>query len=391
MNILMVAGRVPYPPLDGGSTRVYHLAQQWSRRHRVTIVAPQFRPLDPAALAACAQSMGAELHAVPVRRAPRWARAWRYLRQALAGEPADDRYPEVMGTLASLARTRAFDAVELEGSGAGLYLAAFAGLERRPRTVLVFYDVMWDWWFRQLREAPRPVALARWLTYRVYEPRLVRSVDCCVFMSERDAELVAAAAPLGRKLVVPVGVEVGPLLPLPDEPEVLFVGSLAHLPNQQGVRWLLQEVWPRLQRLVPGARLTIVGREPPAELVERARLAGAALAGDVPDVRPYYARARAVVVPIRSGGGIRVKLLEALAMGRPVATTPLGAEGLPLRPGEHALFADGAGELAAAMARLLTDRVLAERLAANGHALVAREFGWQALAARQEQAFLMES
>lgn len=390
MNILMVAGRVPYPPLDGGSTRVYHLAQQWSRRHRVTIVAPQFGPLDPEVLAACAREVGAELLAVPVRVASRRKRAARYARQALAGEPADDRYPEVMATLAGLARARAFDAVELEGSGAGLYLAAWAGLPARPRTVLVFYDVMWDWWRRQFRVAPRPVALARWLTYRAWEPRLAREVDCCVFMSERDMRLVAAVAPLKSRLVVPVGVELGALAPLPEEPEVLFVGNLAHLPNRQAVEWLLRHIWPALRARVPGVRLTIVGREPAADLARMAQAAGVELAGDAPDVRPYYDRARAVIAPIRSGGGIRVKILEALAMGRPVVTTRLGAEGLPLEPGEHALFADSADEVAAQVARLLSDRALAEGLAANGRALVAREFGWEALAARQERALLGE-
>lgn len=384
MNILMIAGRLPYPPLDGGTTRVYHLAQHWSHRHQVTLVAPQFGAPDPTVLAACAREMGVDLHAVPVRVATQGRRVARYGRQAVAGEPADDRYPEVAAALARLAGERTFDVVEFEGSGAALYLGALAA--QRPRTVLVFYDVMWDWWRRQFLAAPRPVSLARWLTYRTWEPRLVRAMDCCVFLSERDAALVGAVARPRASLVVPTGVELGQPLPLPDEPEVLFVGSLAHLPNRQAARWLLGEIWPALRARVPGARLTIVGREPPAALAAEAEAAGVTLAADVPDVRPYYARARAVIVPIRSGGGIRVKILEALAAGRPLVTTRLGAEGLPLVPGEHALFAEGADALAAALARLLSDRPLAERLAANGRAL-AQGFAWETLARRQERAF----
>lgn len=387
MNILLIAGRVPYPPLDGGSTRVYHLAQEWSRRHRVTLVAPQFGALDSGVLAACAREMGVELCAVPVRVAPQRRRAARYARQALAGEPADDRYPEVMAALAGLAKERTFDVVELEGSGAGLYLGALAPY--RPRTVLVFYDVMWDWWRRQFRAAPQPVSLARWLTYRAWEPRLARAADCCVFLSERDAALVGAVARPRASLVVPSGIEPAPPLPLPDEPEVLFVGSLAHLPNQQAVRWLLGEIWPALRARVPGAHLTIVGRDPPPALAALAQVGGVTLAANAPDVRPYYARARAVVVPLRSGGGIRVKILEALAAGRPLATTRLGAEGLPLVPGEHALFAEGAEALALALAQLLVDRPLAERLAANGRAL-AQDYAWEALARRHERAFYEE-
>jgi glycosyltransferase involved in cell wall biosynthesis len=117
------------------------------------------------------------------------------------------------------------------------------------------------------------------------------------------------------------------------------------------------------------------------------RDAGMTLVANPVDVRPYYDRARAVVVPIRSGGGIRVKILEALAARRPLVTTSIGAEGLPLTPGEHALFADDAEELAEALARVLSDHLLAERLAANGRSLVEREFRWELLASKQERAF----
>jgi len=389
MNILMIAGRIPHPPLDGGSARVYHLARQWSRRHRVTLVAPQFAPLDSGLLATAAAEMGVELHAVPVRLAPRLRRAAGYVARTLRGGPASDFYPELSAALGGLAGTHSFDVVEMEGSGAGLYLPALASLKPRPRLVLVFYDVMWDWWRREFMAAPRPVSLVRWLTHRGWEPRLVRQADCCVFMSERDAAIVSSVVKPRSMLVVPNGMQTGffEATPVPDSREVLFVGSLAHLPNQQAVRWLLGEIWPALQRRVPNARLTIVGREPPAQLVALARSARVTVVGDAPDVRPYYARARAVVVPLRSGGGIRVKILEALAAGRPLVTTRLGAEGLPLVPGEHALFADRAEEMAAELARLLADQPLAERLASNGRTLVEREFDWESLARRQESAF----
>lgn len=392
MNILMIAGRVPSHPLDGGSTRIYHLAQQWSRRHQITLVAPQFKPIDPRALAQCAEEMGVELHAVTVSVAPKFCRAIGYMVRAIRGSPAIDYYPEISTLLRNLARTRAFDVVELEGSGAGLYLPAFSKLTLRPRIILVFYDVMWHWWKREFLASPRLVSLARWLTYRLWEPRLVRQVDCCVFMSEMDAGLVATALKPKHTLIVPTGIETKlvKIAPLPDTPEVLFVGSLAHLPNQQAVTWLVNEIWPALKRRVPTARLTVVGREPPADLITLAHSAGVTVEGNVPDVQPYYARARAVVVPIRTGGGIRVKILEAFAAARPVVTTQIGAEGLPLAPGKHALFAYDAEEFAEALTRVLTDRPLAERLTANGRALVESEFDWELLARRQESAFYRE-
>lgn len=392
MNILMIAGRIPHHPLDGGAMRIYHMAQQWSTHHRLTLVAPQFKPIEPEALAQCAQEMGVELHAVPVQIAPRWRRAAIYVSQALRGGPTIDYYPEVTALLRNLARIHTFDVIELEGSGAGLYLPALADISPRPRTILVLYDVMWNWWKREFISSPRLISLARWLTYRTWEPRLVQQVDCCVFMSDTDATVVTTVVKPKHALIVPNGIEVHSFArsPLPDTPEVLFIGSLTHLPNQQAVKWLVNEIWPALKRRLPTARLTVVGRDPPADLVTLARSAGVTLEGNVPSVRPYYERSRAVVVPIRTGGGIRVKILEALAAARPVVTTQVGAEGLPLVPGEHALFADDPEELAEALTRLLTDRPLAERLAANGRALVEREFNWEALARKQESTFYRE-
>lgn len=358
----------------------------------MTLVAPEFGRGDPRALNACTQEMQTEVHAVHVRLHSPIHRAPEYLGHALRGEPAIDYYPEMAACLTELMKRERYDVIELEGSGLGIYLPVL--LESPDsRFILVFYDIMWQWWKREFLAAPRLVSLARWATYRRWEPRLTQQVDACVFMSQVDADLTQSVTKPKRSAIVPNGIdwqsfELGRL---PDNQEVLFVGSLSHPPNRQAAGWLINDIWPRIERRAPAAHLTIIGRDAPPHLVAQAHSMGVTLISNVPDVRPYYAHARAAVVPILGGGGIRVKILEAMASGRPVITTRLGAEGLPLIPGKHALFADEPEEIAEAVVRALKDRDLAEQLRAEGRALVEREFNWEELALKQESVFYGES
>ena len=138
----------------------------------------------------------------------------------------------------------------------------------------------------------------------------------------------------------------------PPEPRsVVFNGILDYRPNLDAANHLVDEIWPRVQRHSPGARLTIVGRGHPGD-IQRLRRPGVAVTGEVPDVRPYLERAAVVAVPVRMGGGTRLKVLEGLAVGKPMVSTTLGCEGVTVRDGEHLLMADGADAFAAAIGRL---------------------------------------
>ena len=162
---------------------------------------------------------------------------------------------------------------------------------------------------------------------------------------------------------------------------MLFVGNYLHPPNVEGALWLAREVWPLVRRLSPGARLTLAGRAPPPEIAALTA-ADVRVPGMVDDLRPLYARASMVTAPIFWGSGVRIKILEALACGLPLVTTALAAEGIDLRQGESALFAEQPGEFAAAIARLLDDAALRVRLSAAGRALVERDYDAEQIGAR---------
>jgi glycosyltransferase involved in cell wall biosynthesis len=165
------------------------------------------------------------------------------------------------------------------------------------------------------------------------------------------------------------------------EDEVLFVGNYLHPPNVEGALWLAREVWPLVRRVRPGARLTLAGRAPPPAIAALAA-PDIQVPGELDDLRPLYARSTLLAAPIFWGSGVRIKLLEALACGLPVVTTALAAEGIDLREGESALFAERPAEFAAAIARLLGDANLRARLGAAGRAIVERDYDAEQVGAR---------
>ena len=211
------------------------------------------------------------------------------------------------------------------------------------------------------------------LTTGPLERRTVSSAHLVVCVSEQDR----AALRCPTAVVVPNGADLpAAVTPVPRGGAIMFVGSLNYPPNAEGVRWWLREIWPLLPADLP--LLTVVGRAARAVLGSPA---GAQVVSDVPEVAPYVEQASVVVLPLLAGGGSRLKLLEAMALGRPVVSTTKGAEGFPVRHGHELLLADSPGALADAVTRVYRDPVLAQRLASAGRTF-AEDYAWEALGAR---------
>jgi glycosyltransferase involved in cell wall biosynthesis len=183
-------------------------------------------------------------------------------------------------------------------------------------------------------------------------------------------------------LVTPNGVDTGRFdpSPLPDRQEILLTGTLDFLPNVDAACWFGREVLPLVRRQVPGAALAIVGRRPVADVVALSSIEGVSVHADVPTVEPYLRAARVAVVPVRIGTGSRVKALEAMAAGRPVAATSIGLEGIDVVAGRDALVGDTPEALAGAVVRLISEPDLAGRVAAAGRRLVVSRYRWSEIA-----------
>lgn len=250
-------------------------------------------------------------------------------------------------------------------------------------TVLFQHNVEAVIWERMAESAAgivRPYYSLQAGRMRDWEGRLVRQFDLVIGVSEEDVETMRTRYGVGTVEEVPTGVDTsyfGSLSSEPEGPVVVFVGSLDWLPNIDGLEWFSGEIWPRIKADVPNARFRVVGRRPSSELKETLNsLKGVEVFPDVPDIRPYLGEAAVVVVPLRVGSGTRLKIYEALAADRAVVSTTVGAEGLPLRHGEHILLADTPDEFARSVIHLLGNAARRRDLASSGSRYVRENFGW---------------
>ncbi len=166
---------------------------------------------------------------------------------------------------------------------------------------------------------------------------------------------------------------------------IIFSGAMDWRPNQDAALYFTEQILPRIRSKCPGAAFTIVGRTPPRQIQDLAKINGVTVTGTVDDVRPWVGRAAALVVPLRIGGGSRLKILEGMAMHKPIVSTAVGAEGLRVTDGRDILLADDPDDFADAVVRCLTDPGLRTRLGDNGRELVEREYRWDILARKMHE------
>lgn len=260
-------------------------------------------------------------------------------------------------------------------------------------TVLTVHQLGFASHGREWRAAGRPlrrlpVAVFRYLRDLDFELRAVCRAHHIVTVSAEDAARLRYFWPELPISVSPCGVDTRQFSPVArapgGDPNVVFVGNFAHPPNVDGAIFLVREVLPQLGRPV---RVRIIGHGVTSDLAALAHPEAVDVVGAVPDVRPFLADAAVVVAPVRFGTGMRGKVLEALAMGRPVVTTSVGAEGLGAVAGRHVEIADGAAAFAAAVRRVLEDEGLARRLGQAGRDLVTERFDWDAIAAAHDDIY----
>ena len=363
-RVLILTGETPLPATSGLRQRTLHLARALGAAFEVEILALGDVP--------AASGEPFTLRGVPHRR-PRGLALAASLRQPYQAAKVRSRAAERQAASTSWTSVQTevpFLAPVARAAGAPLVvdaqnvesdvLATLANAERRP-----VHRARWRW------EAAK--------TER-FERAIVRAAAAVCATSDEDA---AALERLGasRVLLVPNGVDTAAVAhaPLAASSELLYVGHYGYRPNALAALELVDDVLPRVRAACAGATATIVGREPARGLRERAR-DGVRVTGAVDDVLPYLRAARALVVPLRSGGGTRLKVLEALAAGVPVVSTRLGVQGLGLTDGEHVLLGEAPAELAAATVRVLSDDALAKRLSEQGRRLVEQRYDWSVVA-----------
>ena len=265
------------------------------------------------------------------------------------------------------------------------FLASAPNIPDISRAVLFQHNVESMIWARRAEHARNPVE-KRYLQLQHKRMRAVEADWChragrVVAVSAADAGIMQREFGVAHVSEVATGVDVDYFAPPPESApgaDLVFVGSMDWYPNEDGVGFFLREVWPRIVDRRPETTVAIVGRKPPTGIAAQAQAdARITVTGTVPDVRPYFWGARASIVPLRIGGGTRLKIYEAMAAGVPVISTSIGYEGLPLTPGRDLEVADTAEEFAARCMRLLEDPAAARCMGHAGRELVKQKYSWE--------------
>jgi glycosyltransferase involved in cell wall biosynthesis len=225
-----------------------------------------------------------------------------------------------------------------------------------------------------------------------YEGRMVGRFDRCIAVTGVDGRTLRQMAPSARVEVVPDGVDTGHFRPdalpvLPEPARIVTTGDYGWPPTADGLIFFVKEIYPLIRRAMPEAAFSVVGRQPPASVRQAASARRIDVLGRVEDVRAEVLRGRVFVVPTRIGSGIRLKILEAMALGRPVVSTSIGCEGIEAAHDEHLLIADDPGAFAGYVVRLLRDPALCDRLITAASRLVRERYAWPALADRLSEIY----
>ncbi len=376
---------LPFAPrLDathGGGRALAQLLMPMAERHDLALLylrAPHEPPIDAALAARC--QLAEEILRPEVGTGP-WARWRRRLRLAAGfarGVPmqvSDWRSAAFAERLGALLRGWRPEIVQFEYHVMAQYAAVCARSDA-PR-VLTEYEPGAAAADERLIQRPDRTAGLDARAWRRFEARAVRQMQAVVVFTERDRRALAPLCGTIPLVCIPLGTPLpdAPLSPLGATPErVLFVGSFIHAPNLDAAQWLTGAIFPRVLAARPETQLVIVGEQPPATIQG---LASVVVAGRVPDVVPFLDAAAVVVAPLRLGGGMRVKVLEALAAGKAVVASPLAIEGLGVRAGEQVLLAESDEAFAAAIVQLLSDPAQRAALAGRARAWACANLSWE--------------
>ncbi len=377
MRILMMTPDLPAPPTSGGRIRMYQIAHHLAREHALDLFSPEVP--DPDGMAATRALCRTLWLYPPPSPETILTRLSRYTRQTLTA----NMYPwrrEVANRLRQVLSGESYDLLQVETPYLSRYLPPYHG---RLPIVMDFFGTTLGvgrefLYARSLRE--KAFQGLRYLVARWAEKRCLQQCNIVTAASEVDRDYLQALARGTSVHVIQNGVDVEYFTPRPDLPSeeatLVFVGDMQFAPNVDAMRFFHESILPRLRHRVPRITVWIVGRDPAPEVRALATQGPYRLTGFVEDIRPYLARATAVILPIRLGAGVRTKALEALAMGKAVVSTSAGIEGIEVESGKHLLVADTAHGFADAVATLLRDPGQREQLGRAARQLMEEKYSW---------------
>jgi glycosyltransferase involved in cell wall biosynthesis len=382
MKVLWVNTNFMHPTTKGGQIRTLEMLRHLSKWHEIHYVAIEnpAHPEGPARAREYCSKSYPFAHKIPDKRSPSFF--MELMRGLVSPTPvAVERFhpPGMRSFLEELIAREQFDRAVVD------HLAPTSYFPALETAVFFQHNVETVIWRRRVQHSTN--AASRWYNgiqarrMYEYEGRVSRAAGRIVAVSETDAREMQDLFQVKHVSVIPTGVNLEYFAP-PDaiatKTDLVFVGSMDWMPNVDGVLWFVREVLPLIRRRRPGCSLTIAGRLPPPEVRRLAQDDPAIrVTGTVPDIRPYVWEAAASIVPLRIGGGTRLKIYESMAAGVPVISTTVGAEGLSVHPTEDILIADSAEAFAKCALEVLEDAGRRQQIATAAREMVASRYSWE--------------
>lgn len=389
MKILWLKTELLHPVEKGGRIRSYNMLKELKRNCQIT-----YLTLDDGTADANARELASEycheLVTIPQRRREKFTTGFYVdlLFNLVSSLPyAIKKYesPAMRREVAKRVAGGRFDVLVCD------FLAPAVNVPPQVAcaSVLFQHNVEAMIWKRHYEVQTNPAKKAylyrQWQKMRAFEAKMCPQFDCVIAVSREDREQMQQEYGVEAIYDVPTGVDTAFFRPsgeLKRKPEnLVFTGSMDWLPNEDAIRYFTEQILPRIKQAVPGITLTVVGRDPYPGLVELSkRDPSVVITGRVADVRPYMEEAAVYIVPLRIGGGTRLKIYEAMAMEKPIVSTSIGAEGLPVANGEEIILADTPVSFAEAVVKLLRQESLAAEIGKRAAAKVREQFGWDTVA-----------
>jgi len=388
VQILWLKTELLHPVDKGGKIRSYYMLRELRRDHRITYLTLDDGSADPEARERAIEYCH-ELLCIPHRNIEKFSAGF-YVELA---QNLTSRLPYAIKKYQSAAmlaeierrtRSKQFDVVVCD------FLAPSINVPNHLPCPSVLFQhnveaVIWKRHFETQTGKLQKVYLHnQWQKMRAYERDASQRFDGIVAVSHEDQEIIKRDYGVKNVYAIPTGVDIEFFKPRDKSTggnALVFTGSMDWLPNEDAIRYFTDHILPLIRSKIPQVTLTVVGRNPYASLLELGKRDPAIIVtGRVEDVRPYMENAAAYIVPIRIGGGTRLKIYEAMAMAKPVISTTIGAEGLPLENGKELLIADTPENFAELVVRVLSDKSLARTLGERAATRVREEFGWNKVA-----------
>ena len=388
--VLFLAHLLPWPLEGGGQIKSYHVLRQLSQAYDIKLLALTRKADEAQSVEPLREfcALGVEIISLRRTKLSNLLAAGGALVTGRSFIVQRDNTPALRAAVARELATQRYVALHTD------HLQMMQFVPETPPGVKVILDehnVEFRIPQRLAQTSKNPVwrlyAHGEWKRLRRFEQAALRRADLTLAVSDEDRETLEdlAGAERGRIKTLPIGVDTQYFQACTRKTlskTLVSIGTMYWPPNIDALCWFCSEILPKIQERESNTKLMIVGARPTPEVQALTANPAVTVTGSVVDVRPYGQDCGAFIVPLRSGSGMRVKILNALAMGLPTVSTTVGAEGIEVTDGEHILLADTADEFAAATLRLLSDPVLSARLAQNGRTLMEKHYGWDAIGAR---------